>query len=147
MIQALETKLQFSFPEAYKAHLLLFNGGRCAPSSFTFKEDGKTTESAVHFFLAINGHPYNDLLDYFETFKIDEKRMPNTIFPIAYDHNGNQICLDSLDGNIYFWDHEREVDYTIADDSDRSNLYFIASSLKEFLISLTPCELDYHPPS
>ena len=37
---------------------------------------------------------------------------------------------------IYFWNHEKEVDYEVAGDSDYSNLYLIAMSFDEFMEQL-----------
>ena len=66
--------------------------------------------------------------------------MPDFIFPIANDPGGNLICMDAKDGKIYFWDHENEVDYSIYDDAVKTNLHFVANSLKEFLNNLRPME-------
>jgi len=139
-IKNLESKLHFKFPKEYKEHLLKFNGGKCEPPVFTFKENGEFTNSMVGWFFAIYEGEYDNLYDYFKFLKIDEKRMPTTIFPIADDPGGNMICMDAMDGKIYFWDHEREVDYSIYDDSNRDNLYFIANSLKDFLSGLKEIE-------
>ncbi len=72
--------------------------------------------------------------------KFDEKRMANHILPIACDALGNLICISCSGkdlGAIYFWDHENEVDYSVSDDSDYSNLFHIADNLESFLNSLT----------
>jgi cell wall assembly regulator SMI1 len=135
-IQELESKLNFKFPKEYKKHLLEFNGGRCEPNVFSFEENGISTESSVDWFLALHNGEYDSIEKEFNILKIEEKRMPNTFFPIANDPLGNCICMNSIDGKVYFWDHEREVDYSQSDDDDWSNLHFIANSLKEFLLSL-----------
>ena len=72
-----------------------------------------------------------------DIYKLEEKRMPNTFFPIAHDSGGNLICMDSNDSKIYFWDHEKEVNYYKSDDNDWSNLYFIADNLNDFISNLT----------
>jgi cell wall assembly regulator SMI1 len=135
-IQELERKINFEFPLEYKEHLLKFNGGRCEPNIFNFEEAGAITESSVDWFLALYEGEYDNLEGYFNIFKIDEKRMPNSFFPIAHDPGGNLICMDANDNKIYFWDHEREVDYSLSGDDDRSNLYILANNLKEFISSL-----------
>lgn len=59
--------------------------------------------------------------------------MPNSVFSIAHDPGGNLICIDINDDKVYFWDHEKEVNYSCSDDNDRSNLYLIAESFNEFI--------------
>lgn len=144
-IKQIEELIGYQLPEEYKLHLLKYNGGMCEPNVFSFKEDGEMTSSCLHWFLAIYNGEGDNLRESIETFKLDEKRMPQHIIPIAHDPGGNQICIscDGQDkGAIYFWDHENEVDYSVSDDNDYSNLYFIASSFNEFLESLTADEED-----
>ncbi len=135
-IKELEDKLNLDFPSLYKNHLLKFNGGRCEPNIFIFEEEGKLTKSSVDWFLAVYDGEYDNLEDYCNTYKIGEKRMPETIFPIAHDPGGNLICMDASDGKIYFWNHEKEVDYSQSDDNDRSNLYFVEENLDDFISNL-----------
>ena len=40
-INDVEKKLNFTFPEEYKQHLLKYNGGRCEPNAFDFIENKK----------------------------------------------------------------------------------------------------------
>ena len=136
-IERLESRLDFEFPEEYKQHLLKHNGGRCEPNLFFFSEDGKKSSSDVDWFLALYDGEFDNLETFFRDYKIDEKRMPVNIFPIASDSGGNAICMDKENCSIYFWDHEKEVDYNISPDEDWSNLYFISDSLKDFIDSLT----------
>jgi hypothetical protein len=82
---------------------------------------------------------YDNLKSSIITFKIEEKRLPSHIIPIAHDPFGNAICLSCGEkdyGYVYFWDHENEVDYTQSTDDDYNNLYFIAKSFTEFLDGL-----------
>lgn len=135
----LENECDISFPEEYKNHLLNYNGGSPEPNIFSFTENGKKTNSRINYFYAINSGEFDDLKEVIETFKITEKRMPTHILPIAEDPFGNVVCISAgkIDyGYIYFWDHENEVDYGIANDDDYSNLYFIAESFTEFINSL-----------
>lgn len=138
-LQKLEQKYNFTFPEQYKSHLVIFNGGSPDQGIFSFSEDGKETNSRVNYFYAINSKEIDDLEEILDTFKIDEKRMPEQILPIAEDPFGNVVCISTgkLDhGQIYFWDHEKEVDYSVSDDRDYSNLYLIAKSFNEFIDGL-----------
>jgi SMI1-KNR4 cell-wall len=128
------------FPKEYRDHLLTHNGGRCTLKYFHFKGQLKDSFSSIDWFLAICDGKHDNLLRYFYIFKIQRKRLPFRLIPIAHDPGGNLICIscDGVDnGFIYFWDHENEVDYQVADDSDFSNLYLIAKSFNEFLDGLT----------
>ncbi|WP_430909500.1 SMI1/KNR4 family protein [Maribacter sp. 2-571] len=136
-IQELESRLNFKFPEDYTKHLLEYNGGRCIPNVFAFMENGNLTKSSVDWFLALHDGEYDSLENEFKVLKIEEKRMPDTFFPFANDALGNCLCMNGADSKIYFWDHEKEVDYSESDDNDTSNLYFVAENLNEFISNLT----------
>lgn len=138
-IEEVEKYVGLDFPNEYKNHLLKYNGGQCNPNVFKFKENGKLTESCVDWFLAIYDGEYDSLKEYIKTYKLDEKRLPLHMLPIAHDPGGNLICLScgAEDiGHIYFWDHEIEVNYGISSDIDYSNLPFIAKGLNEFIDNL-----------
>ena len=138
-LDELERYAQLPFPGAYRQHLLRYNGGRCAPNVFHFVEQGRRTSSLVERFLPTHKESWGSLGDYIETYKLDEKRLPASLLPIAHDPGGNLICLACAGedaGRVYFWDHESEVDYTVEADSVRPNLYPLAESLPEFLASL-----------
>jgi hypothetical protein len=138
-IREVERFVGLNFPEAYKLHLLENNGGRCEPDTFTFVENGRITDSCVAWFFAIYDGRINNLSDSIETYKIREKRLPAHMLPFADDPFGNLICLScgSKDyGCVYFWDHEREVDYQKTGDNDYSNLYLIANSFEMFISTL-----------
>ncbi len=144
-LDELERYAELTFPEAYQQHLKSYNGGRCEPSVFHFIENGNATSSTVDWFLPTRKESWGSVRDYIETYKIDEKRLPFGLLPIAHDPGGNLICLscekDDV-GSAYFWDHETEVDYNTEDDSVRTNLYHIANSLPQFLASLVEELLD-----
>lgn len=138
-INKFEKFIGLKFPKLYVDFLLQHNGGKCTPNIFTFKEHGENTQSDVHWFLGIHDGTLANLKDFCESYKIYEKRMPSHILPIAHDSGGNVICIScgqKDNGQIFFWDHENEVDYSESDDSDYSNLYFIADDLKQFLDEL-----------
>lgn len=138
-IMVLELVFDITLPTDYKKHILKYNGGECNPSEFSFYESGLKTTSDINYFYAFYTGKYSNIFKAINIFKVIEKRMPSKIFPIAYDSGGNQICIscNSNDfGAIYFWDHEKEVDYSIAADSDYSNLYFVSPSFSNFLESL-----------
>jgi cell wall assembly regulator SMI1 len=138
-INELEKLVGLNLPHEYKQHLLNYNGGQCIPNVFSFKEDGIETKSMIDWFLAIYEGEYDNLESYLNIFKIEEKRMPSHMFPIAHDPLGNLICISCSThdyGYIYFWDHEKEVNYVISGDEDYSNLILVANSFNEFISSL-----------
>ncbi len=142
-IDQMEKLVGLHFPMEYKKHLLKYNGGYCEPNIFGFIENVEPTESDINWFLAIFDGDSNSLKWHIETYKIDEKRMPSHILPIANDSGGNFICISCGKedyGYIYFWDHEKEVDYRVTDDMDYSNLYLIAKTFNSFLESLKELE-------
>jgi hypothetical protein len=138
-IVELEEYVGLTFPIEYKKHLLQYNGGKCSPNIFAFMENGKQNNSILNWFFAISNCEYNNLKEYINTLKIDEKRLPSHILPIADDPGGNLICISCGNndfGHIYFWDHEKEVDYSVEDDSNYSNLYLISKSFNQFIDEL-----------
>lgn len=139
-ISELEKFIDLSFPESYKLHLMKYNGGRCTPNVFKFTENEKLTSSSIDWFLAIYEGKYDSLRNYIISFKIEEKRLPKHILPIAHDSGGNLICIScgNFDnGRVYFWSHEREIDYGKSDNNDYSNLYLVSENFDEFLGNLT----------
>lgn len=134
-----EKVLGLTLPSEYRNHLLQHNGGQCSPNLFSFFEKGDKTTSRVDWFLALYEGDYDNLKNYADMYKIAEKRMPDGFLPIAHDDGGNLVCIACRGedfGKIYFWDHEKEVDYNSSDDSDYGNLYFIAPSFSDFLAGL-----------
>jgi len=134
-----ERILGLTLPPEYRNHLLQHNGGQCNPNVFSFIEKGNKSTSRVDWFLALHDGDYDNLKNYAEIYKIDEKRLPDSFLPIAHDDGGNLVCIAcrSVDfGEVHFSDHENEVDYSSSDDMDYSNLYFIAPSFNDFLAAL-----------
>lgn len=144
-IKEFEKKINVKLPDDYKQHLLKNNGGRCEPSHFDFIENGKPSGSGIEWFFALGDHKYNNLRRTCEIYKIEDKRMPDKMVPIADDGLGNSVCISCSEkdyGYVYFWDHENEVDYLVADDNDYSNLYLIAKSFTEFINGLKTIEIE-----
>jgi SMI1-KNR4 cell-wall len=138
-IKEVENLIGLSFPNQYTNHLLRYNGGKCKPDIFTFEEDGGIARSRIQLFFAIHDGK-NNLVNNINIYKIDEKRLPIHILPIADDPFGNLICISCGEkdyGFIYFWNHENEVDYAESDAYDYSNLYLITKNFDDFINTLT----------
>lgn len=106
---------------------------------FSFSEKGKISKSSVDWFLAIYEGEYDNLRSCITMYKIDDKRMPSNMLPIAHDPGGNLICISCAGddfGRVYFWDHENEVNYGKASDQDYSNLYLVADNFRGFIEGL-----------
>ena len=85
-------------------------------------------------FLAIHNGLHDNLEDYFHTFKVARRAMPDNVMPIAHDGFGNQVCISTAGddcGSVYFWDHE-----TAGRRASYKNLHLIASNFDDFLGSL-----------
>lgn len=133
ILKVLEKYWGFGLPKGYRDFLLKHNGGEPTPDYFNFKHD-VNDGSDVRFFLGIYPDEHNDLLNHLQIYK---SRVPDNIFPIAYDSGGNLICISVKGpdrGKVYFWDHEMEA----ADGEEPSydNLTLISDSFEEFLNSL-----------
>ncbi len=138
-IAKIEKILGYTFPNEYKKHILKFNGGQCNPNKFKFDNNGTIEESSIDWFLAIYDGEYDNLAHYIQIYKIQSKRMPSDLFPIAHDPGGNLICISSNPksyGFIYFWDHESEINEYSDIEFMYENIYLISNSFKQFLSSL-----------
>jgi len=138
-IEEIESYVKLTFPNEYKEHLLKYNGGQCNPNIFEFSENSEITYSNIDWFLAIYEGEYDNLRKHIELLKIESKRMPIHIIPIAHDSGGNLICISCGEkdyGYIYFWDHENEIDYSFCDDYNYSNLHLISKDFNTFLAIL-----------
>ncbi len=134
----IEKRLKLSLPLEYKDFIMKHNGGRPKPSGFHYKhETGRYTDSRVDWFLAIYDGESDNFEDYFNTYKVDQVRLPIELVPIANDPGGNLVCISvkgKNKGAVYFWDHENEA----GDNETPSyqNVHLLADSFSEFLESL-----------
>lgn len=138
-LKQFEQDIGLTLPDEYKGHLLTHNGGQCSPNVFDFTERGVKTSSNVDWFLALYEGEYDNLRRYINIYKVYNKRLPTHIIPIAHDPGGNLICIScgiGDFGHVYFWDHEREVNYNVSNDENYENLYFINANLQLFLTNL-----------
>ena len=88
----------------------------------------------VEYFLSIYDDPDANFLEYSDTF---EDRIPKDTIAIAFDPGGNLILLgtdETNNGKVFFWMHSYETDED--EETDYSNVGFIANSFNEFIDSL-----------
>jgi SMI1/KNR4 family protein SUKH-1 len=130
-LRAIEERYGFRFPSEYKDFLLTFNGGK--PDRWMFRLKGKRVYGeCVHYFLSMSDDPNISFHVYFRRYKVDAKRLPDEVIPVAFDPGGNLICLavkGTNEGKVFFWDHEAE---TSGRGERGENLRLIADSFREF---------------
>jgi hypothetical protein len=127
-LERLELAIGYPIPGEYLRFLKQSNGGRPIPNAFEI--DGNS-QSVVAWFLCVASDQINDIVN---TVKRFGNRLPQDCLPFARDPYGNLICLiieGEHKGQVFFWDHEREVE-----GNPRANLFFVAKSLREFLEGL-----------
>jgi hypothetical protein len=133
-LRQLEKRLGLALPPPYRRFLLRHNGGRPKPGVFRFgPADEPYSGSMVDRFLAVYGGKHDNFEHYFRTYKLDDRRIPENLIPVAHDPGGNLICLSVSGkdvGAVYFWDHERE------EGPPREAVSLIAKSFDRFLAGL-----------
>lgn len=133
-VEQLERLVGAALPADYKQFLTRNNGGRPAPSTFSFEQYGKPQESLVDWFFTLDDKEEDYLLS--KEIEVYTDRTPAQLLPIATDPFGNVVLLDvgaKSVGAIYFWDHENE---SPNDDAWWDNISFIAPSFTEFVNGL-----------
>lgn len=69
-----------------------------------------------------------------------EYRMPKEVIPIAEGHDGDYICVDGVNGGVYYWNHEEEYLAINPEkeetDGYRGNMVYIRGSIEDFLEGL-----------
>lgn len=137
-LREFERKHALCLPEDYRRFLLEHNGGAPSPNTIDFEEDGKPTSSDVQFIYGLHdGEDWARIEWHLESLA---GRMVEEGLPIAGDSAGNEYLLitqGEREGQICFWDHERETDPP----SDRS-MSIVAASFTEFAAKL----YQYVPP-
>lgn len=138
-IDSFEKDLKISLPSEYRNFLLKNNGGYVEPNIFYYRdEDNFETNSAISIFFPLDSSFDNCLQVIVKAYR---KRVPSHLMPIASDVFGNLVCLGVSERNqckIYFWDHERESN----EFGDEGNVFLVADSLHDFLLSLLFSEDD-----
>jgi hypothetical protein len=133
-IISFEEKIGRNLPKTYQLFLLKHNGGHPKSNVFSYKFNGRSLKSSIHYFLGLTDDDSDSLEENLEAY---QNRIPRNCFPIAYDSSGNLILL-SIEGNdrekVYFWDHENEADE--GEEPDYRNVYLIADTFDEFLAGL-----------
>ena len=134
-IEALEKQLRVVFPPLYRSFLKRNNGGQPANDMFEVAS-WAGEESCVDRFFGIRENDPNGLEQVIARF---QGRIPSNILPIGTDPGGNLICVGYIVPHIdqiFFWDHEEELDDNGESILDFSIVHYLAVSIDEFLRSL-----------
>ncbi|MBC8059077.1 MAG: SMI1/KNR4 family protein [Clostridiaceae bacterium] len=139
-INQLEIKCGFSFSEEYVEFLDKYNGGK-PESNITELPNTEIRSFLITSFYGICKEAVNDI---FQTLQIYEGRIPQKCIPIAQAEGGNLLCMN-LDsdkfGYIYYWDHDEELNFEIGE-IKIENLYFVATSFREFFEKIKPYDTE-----
>ena len=131
-----EARRGILLPADYKQFLLKSNGGYPTPNVFEVPGWHGQGNSVMSFY-GIHDGSKGKRLD--RACEVYNERIPADLIPIAYDANGNAICIGwkgERKGKIYFWDHEDELDENGDFVQDYRNVFLVANSLQEFLDNL-----------
>jgi SMI1 / KNR4 family (SUKH-1) len=132
-IARLEQKFGCALPDSYRRFLIEFNGGKPERRVFTFIERGRESVAAIRYFYAdCDSRAYSIE----EKLRIYSGRIPEGYLPIACDSFGNLLLLSvsaQHHGEIYFWNHERELSRPGPGDMHRVAAFFeeLIANLKE----------------
>lgn len=117
-------------PDSYRRFLLDHNGGAPLPDRIRVPGwPGGFT--GFNTFFGIDGD--DDLQDNLDAY---EDRIPPGFVPIGDDPGGGLFCLalsGPHEGEIYFWDHEDELDEEGDSKQDMSNMYRVAEGMDDLL--------------
>lgn len=126
-LRVLEQKLGFSVPSSYRRFLKQNNGG--VPECNYMETD--FGEISVAYFMGTTVRKGDLFSELKAVNSIFSDRIAEEFFIIGEDFGGNMFLIHKDTPNfIYWWDHEEEKHYKIADDFD------------QFLLKLKPDPYD-----
>lgn len=99
LLRELEVNLEAPLPADFRAFMSEQDGGIPEPNQFVIP--GGTGASGVNEFLSAR--------QIMRERKELGNRLPSSLLPIAYAEGGNLICLNLLEGSVFYWDHELEA--------------------------------------
>ncbi len=112
-IERFEATCGIELPDSYKSLIKTHNGGSF--NHFVMFDNGHDTAS-IEYFLALDApFDFADLLTAYNDFRT-HSCPKHGLLPIADDGLGNSICVNSSDGRVVLWDHERGSEIQVAAD-------------------------------
>lgn len=139
-IEELETRNKIVLPAKYKKFILETNGGTPDQEHNCFEISGYYGKRSLLDYLDGIEAPLSGIEEGIIMF---QDRLPNGFIPIGGDPGGNLICLGinmPYKDQIFYWDHEDELDKTGLSKKDMSNMYWVADDIYGFLEKLKRAE-------
>ena len=111
IIITFEKEIGHSLPLTYASFLLKNNGGK--PTKDCFRTKNQEYETDVQFFFGLNSDKI--IYDLKENYNMLKSRIPSNTLAVAIDSIGGFILLNLESGSIFYFDHEVEEQYIVAD--------------------------------
>lgn len=131
-LNQIEQEINVSFPNEFKEHYLVYNGGY--PEQDTYKwNDGSST--TINTFSSIKYSGYSNLEESYKDLVLAKKYLPIGIIPFATDDGGNFFCISARTndyGYVYYCNNDH---YNI--ENKEECLILIEKSFNDFIQKLS----------
>jgi cell wall assembly regulator SMI1 len=130
-LKQIEDKLAIQFPEDFKSHYLLHNGGYPSNDNYRWRTGGIT---GINIFFSFKSVGHQQVEEIYENLVITEKYLPVGIIPFASDNGGNFFCVSAREqdyGQVFYCNNDHYVN-----GNPESPLVFLENSLNDFLDKL-----------
>lgn len=142
-LKEIERTYNFIFPESFKKHYLMYNGGRPERNMVINKEDENNLIPFTYFYAIKRdeGEKGTDLKKMLKTNFDEDSIFPKWLVRFADDGMGGEYCWSLKKeeyGAIYYWD----CDVNLGADPNKTDDYaiFLSDSLEEFINAMVEDE-------
>ncbi|RYE48120.1 MAG: SMI1/KNR4 family protein [Sphingobacteriales bacterium] len=141
-----EKTIGLRLPDDYRIFLKNYRGGVIYDGLiFPVVRPRRVGTESIEVFFGLTDDPVCSIFAYHKVYCLDQNRMMPGMIPIGCDAGSNNICIllsKEHFGEIYYWDHNLEVDFDDSEDAEEAfrNCYFIADSFTKFLSTLRAWE-------
>ena len=142
-LKEIEKTYNFIFPESFKEHYLMYNGGRPERNMVVNKEDENNLIPFTYFYAikSDEGEKGINLKKMLKTNFDEDSIFPKWLVRFADDGMGGEYCWSLKKeeyGAIYYWD----CDVNLGADPSKTDDYamFLAKTLEEFINSMVEDE-------
>ena len=142
-LKEIERTYNFIFPESFKKHYLMYNGGRPERNMVINKEDENNLIPFTYFYAIKRdeGEKGTDLKKMLKTNFDEDSIFPKWLVRFADDGVGGEYCWSLKKeeyGAIYYWD----CDVNLGADPNKTDDYaiFLSDSLEEFINAMVEDE-------
>ncbi|MES2739949.1 MAG: SMI1/KNR4 family protein [Pseudomonadota bacterium] len=139
-ISLVENDLSIKFPEAFKSHYLIFNGGT-PKNTLWIDPEGKWDENEVGDFLPLRFRKSKSddpdfTIDGIAREEWASRKLPPSLVPFAVDWGGNYFCINHITGEIFFYVKDIWDEKFSDEDNWKNNTRYITSSIQSFVDNL-----------